>query len=65
MMTFLSDFHLDGPFGAEFEYHVCFVGTQKGKVEDIKDFRLISLVSCINKLLVKILVCDAGHNPHC
>ena len=62
MMTFLSDFHLDGPFGQSLNTMFVLLVPRKGRW---RTFRLISLVSCINKLLVKILVCDPVHNPHC
>ncbi|RVW71679.1 Transposon TX1 uncharacterized 149 kDa protein [Vitis vinifera] len=47
--------HSQGPLPEKFELHVSFAHSQEGRAEDLREFRPISLVGSVYKLLAKVL----------
>ena len=55
MLTMFSEFHLNGKFVASL--NATFIGLipKKADAQNIKDYRPISLIGCVYKLLSKVL----------
>ena len=57
-MDLFKDFHERGRFGRSLNFTFLLLILKKGGVEDLKDFRPISLVSSVYKLIVRCLLID-------
>ena len=57
-MDLFKDFHERGIFGRSLNSTFLVLISKKGGSEDLKDFRPISLVSCVYKLIVRCLLTD-------
>jgi len=57
VLTMFSDFYTNGKFMAS--HNATFIGPipKKADAQNIKDYRQISLIGCIYKLLSKVLAC--------
>ena len=55
VMTFMKEFHENGKLSKHIDALFIVLITKKADVENIRDFRLISLIGAIYKVLAKVL----------